>query len=295
MRYDGRDGGIGIESDALGILRGHGDIDAASIHDELSVEFLFGAVVGLYLQAVAGDSTECERSAVHQEIFACVNAVGGCFDDIDGAGGFLQHEVFVATECVACVSADVECSATCDFEVSLAVEGGFLFAFGVIAEGVGGACFEDDVDTLTALNINGRAAITGEVDTIEVELGFVLAIVGQRTGSAGALEDKFVFHGGAGVGDDDITSDDGCRDALCRLRNVHVGGIAFPYDGDRVDDGDAVDGCRGVVGFANGQGGACCGVGDGCGIDDGMARAFAAVPDANPLGVCCQRGGSQQE
>ena len=107
----GHDGGCGlrcVETDALGVHGGHGDVDGAIVHDELSVDFLFGVRVGLHLQGVACNAAEGDGSAVHLEVFTHVDAVGCRLGDGDGARGLLQEEVFIGSEGVACVAGDGE-------------------------------------------------------------------------------------------------------------------------------------------------------------------------------------------
>ena len=165
-----RYGDEAVGLDGFAVLVGDFDIQCTALDEELSVEFLAGVgcdvVVqchhfGLYAVALCGGG-DVHGTTVLLVVLAHVYAVAHSGEDVDGAGGLLQLQVFLRLDGMREITADIKRTTALHFEVSLAVEASLLGALCIVGKGVLRAVLQDETYTLATLDVDGCTLLTGE-------------------------------------------------------------------------------------------------------------------------------------
>ena len=285
--------GNGEESgtfDGLTVLMRRLKIQVTALDENLAVELLVGVHSNIVvkrqifdLNAVAlGGGSDVHGSTVLLVELAYVDGIASGLNDVDGARALLQLSIFLALDGMGEVASDIECAATFELDVSLAIETGFLAALGIIGEAVGGAVTEDNGDALTALYVEGCATLTGERQTIETHRGLVRTIIGETTVGALATENEIYLVRYVSVGDGDVCTVHRGRDiGLHRSRNADRSRRTVVGDDYTWDDDKAVDGSSLIGDASDGDGGAVVAIGHGLGIAKVDARRFLTLPQAH--------------
>ena len=286
------DGDEVVGLDGLAVLVRDLDVEVAALDENLAVELLVGVggdvvvehqVLGLDAVAQRGGG-DVDGTAVLLIVLARVDGIAHGREDVDGAGGLLQLQVFLALDGMGEIAGDVECAGALKLDVALAVETGLLGALGIVGKGVDGAVLEHDADALATLDVEGCALTAGERETIEDEGGLVLAVVGEGAIGGGAAEDELHLVADIVVGEHHVGSADLGRDVGCQGgRDGDLGrGTAVDHL-DLMDGDDAVDGGRLVGGAGNGKGGAIVAEGHRSGTGEGDLGGLTALPEAERL------------